>query len=183
MHRRAVPIDQLVIRPFQTLDRRWMLLTAGDLAGSFNPMTISWGALGTVWNKPFAMTLVRPTRFTFGLMDQGHDFTLSVFPEDLKKRVHGVCGTRSGRDLDKVAATGLTPIPSTRVAAPGFDEAELILECRQIYRQDLDPTLFMDPETHNLYQDDHHRFWFGEVVAVHGSDAWCVQDGPVAGTG
>jgi flavin reductase (DIM6/NTAB) family NADH-FMN oxidoreductase RutF len=174
LHRQSIALDRLVIRPFHTLDKRWMLLTAGPLEGTFNPMTISWGALGTVWNKPFAMTLVRPTRFTYGFLDEGHDFTLSVFPEDLKKRVHGVCGTKSGRDLDKVAATGLTPIPSAQVTAPGFDEAELILECRQIYRDDLDPTLFMDPAIHKLYTDDHHRFWFGEVVAVHGTDVWCV---------
>lgn len=170
--RRPIAIDQLVLRPFHTLDRRWMLLTAGSLAGSFNPMTISWGSFGTIWNKPFAMTLVRPTRFTYGLMESGEDFTLCLFPDELKKRVHGVCGHRSGRDQDKVAAAGLTPIPSTVVEAPGFDEAELILECRQIYRDDLDPSLFMDPATHDMYDDDHHRFWLGEVVAVHGTDAW-----------
>lgn len=174
MHRQSIPIDELVVRPFHTLDKRWMLLTAGTLSGSFNPMTISWGALGTVWNKPFAMTLVRPTRFTFGLMEEGHDFTLTVFPEELKKRVHGVCGTKSGRDLDKMAATGLTAIPSVLVEAPGYDEAELILECRQIYHDDLDPAMFLAPEIHKLYTDDHHRFWFGEVVAVQGTDVWRV---------
>ncbi len=172
MQRRTLAIDQLVLRPFHTLDKRWMLLTAGTLAGGFNPMTISWGALGTVWNKPFAMTLVRPTRHTYGFMEQGQDFTLSVFPEGMKKRVHGVCGTKSGRDIDKMEATGLTPIASAQIEAPGFDEAELILECRQIYRDDLDPSLFMDPEIHKLYDDDHHRFWFGEVVAVHGTEVW-----------
>jgi len=174
LDRHPIPIDQLVLRPFHALDKRWMLLTAGTLGGGFNPMTISWGAMGTVWNRPFAMTLVRPTRFTYGLMEGGDDFTLSLFPEDLKKRVHGVCGTKSGRDLDKVAATGLTPIPSTAIAAPAFDEAELILECKQIYRDDLDPTLFMAPAIHKLYEDDHHRFWWGEVVAIHGTEGWCA---------
>ncbi len=174
MARRPIAIDRLVIRPFHTFDKRWMLLTAGTLEGGFNPMTISWGAMGTVWNRPFAMTLVRPTRFTHGLMESGDAFTLSLFPEHLQQRVHGVCGTRSGRDLDKVAATGLTPIPSTLVSAPAFDEAELILECKQIYRDDLDPTLFIDPAIHELYDGDHHRFWFGEVVAVHGTAAWSV---------
>ena len=174
MIRQSIAIDQLVLRPFHALDKRWMLLAAGPFSGAFNAMTISWGALGTVWNKPFAMTLVRPTRHTYGFMEQGPDFTLSVFPEDLKKRVHGVFGTKSGRDMDKVAATGVTPIPSTQVTAPGFDEAELILECRHIYRDDLDPTLFMAPEIHKLYNDDHHRFWFGEVVAVQGTEAWSV---------
>lgn len=172
MQRHPIAPDQLLLRPFHALDRRWMLLTAGSLEQGFNPMTISWGMLGTIWNKPVAMTLVRPTRHTYGFMEQHGDFTLTLFPEALKKQVHGVCGKLSGRDLDKVAAAGLTPAPSSLVGAPGYEEAELVLECRHLYRDDLDPRCFMDPSIHKHYDDDHHRFWIGEVVAISGTDTW-----------
>jgi len=172
MQRHQIPLSDLVLRPFHTFDKRWFLLTAGTLDGGYNPMTISWGAVGTVWNRPFALVLVRPTRHTFGFMERGQDFTLSMFPDALRKPIHGICGVKSGRDMDKVAACGLSPIPSTEILAPAFDEAELVLECRQIYRADLDPKLFMDPAIHDLYDQDHHRFWFGEVVAAHGTRDW-----------
>lgn len=177
MDRHPIPPAELRLQPFQAFDKRWFLLTAGTFTpGGFNTMTVSWGALGTIWNRPFAMVLVRPTRHTYRFMEAGDGFTLSLFPETYRDRLQ-VCGTRSGRDTDKVALTGLTPVPSHHVQAPAFDEAELILECRRDYRGDIDPAGFLDPGIHGLYKGDHHRLWFGAVLAVHGTDAWRVPAG------
>ena len=80
------------------------------------------------------------------------------------------CGSHSGRDGDKIAHCGLTPVASSRVQAPGFDEAELIVECRQIYWQDFDPKLFLgDFIEANYPNKDYHRMYLGEVLAVAGT--------------
>jgi flavin reductase (DIM6/NTAB) family NADH-FMN oxidoreductase RutF len=99
-------------------------------------------------------------------MEQYDTFTLSAFPEKHRQAIQ-ILGSRSGRDGDKIAAAGLTPIAATRVAAPGFAEAELTLECRKMYWDDLDPRQFLDATIAKNYpQKDYHRVYFGEIVAV-----------------
>ncbi len=172
MDRRLLRPETLHLPIFQAWDDRWFLLTAGVLGpGGFNTMTVAWGALGMMWNRPFALVVVRPTRHTFGFMAGSRDFTLSLLPETYREALE-LCGTVSGRDVDKIAATGLTPMASTEVASPTFAEAELVLECRTTYWHDLDPARFLDPRIHGLYQGDHHRVWFGDVVAVQATEAW-----------
>jgi flavin reductase (DIM6/NTAB) family NADH-FMN oxidoreductase RutF len=97
-------------------------------------------------------------------MEQYPDFTLCAFPEAYRGKLQFV-GSRSGRDGDKIRDSGLTPIASQVVAAPSFDEAELVLECRKLYWQDLDPLHFLDPQVESLYpQKDYHRMYCGEIA-------------------
>lgn len=167
MQRRAIPPDQLVLPPFSHWDDRWFLLTAGDWpSGVFNTMTVSWGSFGTIWNRPFAQVVVRPTRHTFRFMEEYRSFTLCSFPSEHHEALT-LLGTRSGRDGDKIAASGLTPEAATSVAAPAFAEADLVVECRTIYWDDLEPGRFLDPSIDRNYPGkDYHRIYFGEAVAV-----------------
>jgi flavin reductase (DIM6/NTAB) family NADH-FMN oxidoreductase RutF len=169
VHRIAIPWEELTVCACHLWEGQWLLLTAGDFhAGSYNTMTVAWGSLGTMWNRPFAQVVVRPTRYTREFMERFDTFTLAAFPPQ-HRRALDLLGTRSGRDGDKIAASGLTPIASTVVAAPGFAEAELIIECRKLYSQDLDPTRFLDPSIEKNYpKKDYHRAYFGEIVAVMG---------------
>jgi flavin reductase (DIM6/NTAB) family NADH-FMN oxidoreductase RutF len=172
MDRHLLAPEAFQLPIFHAWDDRWFLLTAGVLApGAFNTMTVAWGAFGVMWNRPFALVVVRPTRHTFGFMGRSPDFTLSLFPEAFQEKLE-LCGTMSGRDMDKVAATGLSPVASSQVTSPCFAEAELVVECRSTYWHDLDPTHFLDPRIHGLYQGDHHRVWFGDVVAIQATEAW-----------
>ena len=83
-------------------------------------------------------------------------------------------GSKSGRDGDKIKASGLTPIRSSKVAAPGFAEAELILECRKMYYDDIDPEHFVDASIQSNYpKKDYHRAYFGEILAAFGMSAFC----------
>ena len=170
MTRSPIPIDDLRLRPLDIWAEQWFLLTAGDFArGEFNTMTVAWGSLGTLWNRPFAQVVVRPTRHTFGFMERHDSFTLCGFPESCRGALD-LLGTRSGRDGDKIAAAGLTPVASARVAAPSFAEADLVIECRKIYWADLDPSHFLDPAIEANYPArDYHRVYFGEIVAVEGA--------------
>jgi len=144
---------------------RWFLLTSGTTE-SCNMMTVAWGSLGYMWNKPFAQVVVRPQRFTRGFMDQSDSFTLCAFPKSYRKDLN-ILGTLSGRDGDKLAKTRLTLKASKRVAAPSYQEADLILECRKIYFQDMDPEGFVDPAIKKNYPGkDYHRIYFGEILSV-----------------
>lgn len=173
MTRSQIVPAELVVNPSRLWLSKWLLLTAGDLEkGDFNAMTVGWGTLGAMWNRPIADVVVRPVRHTYGFMEKYGEFTLTAFP-DAHRDALKLLGTKSGRDGDKIAEAGLTPIASTKVAAPGFEEAELIVECRTIYWHDFDPARFVDPAIDEAYPDkDYHRSYFGEILAAFGTDAW-----------
>ena len=148
---------------FSAFDRKWALLTAGD-TGSFNTMTISWGALGTIWGKPAATVYVRQSRYTHEFMDKSDYFTVSFYPEECRKTL-GVLGSRSGRDMDKMRESGLTPV----AAGPSvsFAEAECTLVCKKLFMQPLDPARLPAEIVQALYQTDApHDMYIGEVVEI-----------------
>lgn len=167
------PFD-LTAKPCEDWEHGWYLLTAGDFAsGHYNTMTVAWGTLGIMWSRPVVQVVVRPTRYTFGFMNHYDTFTLTAFPKQYKKAL-GILGSKSGRDGDKIAESGLTAVASQIVAAPTFAEAKLSIECRKIYWQDMDPANFLDPSIHDAYADkDYHRFYLGEMVHVMGTEEYC----------
>lgn len=168
--RHSIPVDDFACPPFHLWGERWLLLVSGrNEARQFNCMTVAWGGFGMMWAKPFAMVAVRPSRYTYGFMEKAGDFTLCAFPPSMKDKLT-VCGTQSGRDIDKVAVCGFHPVQSASVGSPGFDEAELIVECRTLYAQDLDPRRFISPDIEKVYSGrDYHRFYYGEILAISGT--------------
>jgi len=168
-----ISFDELLVRSHYLWNKQRLLLTAGDFAaGRFNTMTVGWGSLGTMWGRPFAQVVVRPVRYTFQFTEQYDTFTLCVLPAHLQPAWQ-LLGTKSGRDGDKIAESGLTPVASTRVAAPSFAEAELVIECRKIYWDDIVPEHFLDPAIDQHYPNkDYHRVYFGEILAIHGHEQY-----------
>jgi len=165
---RRVPAGELTLRPFHLLDQEWALLVAGT--ESPNPMTVSWGGFGTLWNRPVVTLYVRPTRFTYGLLNAHSEFTLSILPPAMRAALD-LCGSRSGRDTDKWAGAHLVPEPSETVAVPRVAGADLALECRTLHTFDLDPAQFLDPALEDLYpKKDYHRAYIGQVLAAWASD-------------
>jgi len=160
-----IPVDTLNLDVFQFW-KDSLLLTAGENGpGRFNAMTVGWGSLGLMCGMPVAMVVVRPSRYTYEFMEKSPSFTIAAF-DARYKGVLALMGSKSGRDLDKVAAAGLTPLPSLKVSAPAFAEARLILECEKIYADDLNQDT-MDPEALKHYpKGDFHRIYLGRVVAV-----------------
>jgi flavin reductase (DIM6/NTAB) family NADH-FMN oxidoreductase RutF len=178
MTRTQIPVNKFFLPVFYTFEARWMLIAAGDFdRKDFNAMTISWGSLGVVWGKPFVQVFVRRSRYTYQFMERAESFTLSVFPEEHRAGL-SYCGSHSGRAGSKLAAAGFTPIPSQCVSAPGFEEAELLIECRKMYFSDMFPVHFLDPSIQSNYPalPDYHRIYFGEVVAVSGTRAYMAAD-------
>jgi len=169
--RGSIPFLKFNVNPFHLFDKQWFLLTCGDFSkGRFNSMTISWGSLGIMWDKPFVQVVVRPTRYTFEFMNQYDNFTLCGFGEKSRSALN-LLGTKSGRDGNKIKASGLTSIASKNIAAPAYAEADLILECKKMYWQDYDHSHFLLPQIEHKYPSkDYHRVFFGEIVAIFGID-------------
>jgi len=173
MERQAIPFARFVVPAHALWADQWLVLAAGDFRQQhFNAMTVAWGSLGVMWQKPFAQVVVRPMRYTFEFMNTYDTFTLCAFAKTYQRAL-SLLGSKSGRDGDKIKEAGLTPIAATQVAAPAFMEAELIVECRKIYWQDFDPSHFLDAAIHGNYpRQDYHRIFFGEIVAITGVAAY-----------
>lgn len=151
--------------------RAWLLLTAGD-SKNFNSMTIGWGSVGVMWGKPFVQAVVRPGRYTFEYLEEYPTFTVCAFPEEYRNALK-LLGTKSGRDSDKIQESGLTVIESKTVDAPAYNEAELILECRKIYWQDMEPAHFIDKDIEKNYpKKDYHRIYYGEIISIRGESVY-----------
>ncbi|GHV66944.1 flavin reductase [Spirochaetia bacterium] len=166
------------IREFQgnTAERignGWMLITAADVSsdrGNWNTMTASWGGLGVLWGRDVVFMFIRPSRHTYHFANTAPLFTLSFF-EPAMKGALDLCGSKSGRDIDKAAAAGLSPIvfeEGPAAGAVGFKEATEIILCRKLYTHDFDPHKFLDaPSIEKNYNgQDYHRMFIGEVISL-----------------
>lgn len=159
---------EIDINTVSLFDDKWGLLTAGDTL-NYNTMTISWGTLGELWSKDVCTVFVRPQRYTFGFMENNDTFTVSFFSEKYKKAL-AFCGSKSGRDYDKAKETGLTAFETGFGTA--FEQAELIVCCKKLYKQDFAEEGFLDKSVlKDCYSaNDLHRFYVGEIVKVLKSD-------------
>ena len=163
---REVAVTELSVDVVNLWMNQWLLLTAGTI-DDCNMMTVAWGSIGCMWSKPFAQIVVRPQRYTRKYIEQSDSFTLCAFPEKCRKDLQTL-GSLSGRNGNKLSKTGLTLKASKRVAAPSYNEAKFILECRKIYYQDMDPRGFVDKTIQDKYAaNDYHRIYFGEILSVY----------------
>ena len=160
-----IEIDPLEVEGnvFRRIGKEWMLITAGR-EGAYNTMTASWGGLGVLWNTDVSFIFVRPQRYTYEFLEKEKYYSLSFFDPGFKRALQ-MCGSRSGRDSDKVKEAGLTPVFDA--PAPYFGEAELTMVCRKMYTHDLEPGRFLDPAIAGNYQaGDYHRLYIGEIIKV-----------------
>ncbi len=133
---------------------------------SLNIMTIGWGMVGVAWQLPVFMVLVRDSRHTYSIMEKAVDFTVTVPTGDMQDAL-ALCGTRSGRDLDKFAACGLRTRPGRHTTSPVLDVRGLHLECRILYKAPMDPSN-LDPALGALYPArDYHTLYFGEILGCY----------------
>lgn len=152
---------QITENPFTLIGKDWMLVTAGNKE-KLNTMTASWGSVGIMWNKPVAFTFVRPQRYTYEFIEKSEYYTLSFYDDEYRKMLN-FCGTKSGRDVDKVKETGITPVFNEQ--APYFEQAKLVLVCRKLYNQFLNEESLYDKSLKSNYENnDYHKMYVGEIV-------------------
>ena len=154
--------EELQKNPFQMIGKEWLLVTA-EKEGKTNTMTASWGGLGVMWGKNVAYIVLRPQRYTKEFVDREEYFTLAFFGEEQRKALT-LCGSKSGRDVDKVKECGFT-VKTAECGAPYFEEASLVLVCRKRFVQPMDPQLIPDDVKERWYpQKDYHTMYIGEIV-------------------
>lgn len=165
---REISVHELMMNPMDKIAEQWMLITAGDETG-YNTMTASWGHLGSIWHQngrtlPTSVIYIRPQRYTKEFVDREELYTLCFFPAHKKELSY--LGSHSGRDGDKVAAVGLTPVFAEGYTY--FAEAELVLVCRKLYRAPLLEEGFLDKDIveKNYPNRDFHDLYIGEIVKV-----------------
>ena len=155
----------------QDIGKGILLTTKAD--GKVNTMTIGWGFIGVQWAKPVFVALVRESRYTKELLDKNGEFTVNVPLGEIDKNILAVCGTKSGRDMDKIRELGLTLEEGQTVSVPAIRELPLTLECKVIYQQDQDPAA-IDPEVDARFytkgtrnEGDYHTAYYGEITAAY----------------
>ena len=165
---KKIDLNEFCENVFARIGDQWMLITAGQ-GEDCNTMTASWGGLGVIWGQPAATVYIRPQRYTKEFVDREEYFTLSFLPEEYKPQL-GVCGSKSGRDMDKVKECGFT-VKTGVGNAPFFAEAELVLVCRKRYAQPLDGAAIPADVQDRFYPEkDYHTMYIGQVVEVYTKD-------------
>ena len=130
---------------FRKFDKQWALVTAGT-PEHYNTMTISWGGLGTLWERPVATVYVKKNRYTLAFMEESDYFTVSFYPEEQRRAL---------------SLLGIT-----------FRQAETTLVCRKIYCQDFALDQIPQDVQDLFYRDEPvHRMYIGEVVDIIGNES------------
>lgn len=153
----------------KTIGKDWMLVTAGNKE-KVNTMTASWGGIGWLWNKPVAFVFIRPERYTHEFVERESRLTLTFFDAEHKKALQ-LCGTRSGRDGDKIADAGLTPV-TLESGSTTFVEARLTLDCHKLFKTEMTEEDFLDKSIlQQWYDGPHggglHTVYIVEIDAVY----------------
>jgi len=146
------------------------LLVALDCAGKPNPMTIGWGQIGIVWSRPVFTVAVRQNRYTYECLRSARSFTVSVPAPGALKDALALCGTKSGRDLDKFRAAGLTARPGRCVETPVVAECLAHYECRLLARPLIALPDLATPELSERFSyvdGNTHAAFFGEILATY----------------
>ena len=148
------PSFHYLLHPYNT-----SLVTCCDTEGQSNIIAIAWLIPVSV-NPPLVGMSIRPTRYSYPLIHATGEFVINVAPYEIAQQVL-FCGRRSGHDVDKFVATGLTPAPAQRVRPPIIKECIAHLECRV---------------SRDVEAGDHHMF-IAEVLAAYARPGVLGDDG------
>ncbi len=161
---KEIDINDLKLNPFNKIGKEWMLITASD-GEKTNTMTASWGGFGFLWNKNIAFIVLRPQRYTKEFVDKTNEFSLSFFDESYKKTL-SYLGSVSGKNEDKISKSGLHLSFINNI--PSFEEASMVINCKNLYKQNLLSECFIDTniDEKNYPNKDYHTLYFAEIKNI-----------------
>ncbi|MBO5873274.1 MAG: flavin reductase [Clostridia bacterium] len=141
----------------------WALITAGNNE-NYNMMTASWGFAGEMWGEDSIAVVVRPQRYTMEFIDKNDYFTVSFYGD--RKDIHKICGSKSGRNVNKTAETGLTPLSNDKYVY--FKEARMVLVVKKQFVQQMNPECFTDKSIIDKWypENDFHNMIIGKIEKV-----------------
>ncbi|MDO5416943.1 MAG: flavin reductase family protein [Lachnospiraceae bacterium] len=174
--KREIAVFDYAEHIMKELNKGVLLTTKAD--GRVNTMTISWGTLGIEWAKPIFTVFVREIRFTRTMLEKNGEFTINIPYGEVDRKILGIAGTKSGRDMDKIKELSLTPEEPEKISVPGIRELPLTLECRVIYKQKQDGAAISEADRERFYPQevesgfhgsnrDYHTAYYGENVGAY----------------
>ena len=147
--------------------QRGAFLTVSD-GERANTMTIAWGSIGFMWKKPVFMVMVRYSRYTHEIISKAGEFTVSFPLRGQLKDALNVCGTKSGRDMDKFKECSLKTEKGQAVDTPIISDCDIHIECKTVYRQGMGAENLDDGIKESCYpKEDYHEIYYGEIVAAY----------------
>lgn len=151
-------LDQLMTGAFVTTKK-------GD---KVNTMTIAWGGINVIWGRPVFVIYVRYSRDTYDMLEDNDEFTISIpTTADLRKEL-AYCGSRSGRDTNKIEDCKLTLVPGRKVNTPVLGECDLHYECKIIYRQAMEANMVPKDVKERYYKtNNYHMIYYGEIIDAY----------------
>lgn len=167
MGKRKISVTECANTVTEYLKKGVFLTTkAGD---KVNSMVIGWGHIGRVWERPVFITYVRDCRYTYEMLTQNPEFTVNVPINGLDKNAFRICGTQSGREMDKIAKAGLTLEDPEEITVPGIWEFPLTLECRVLYQEEQDASKLPEEIRKQFYsiEKSEHTAFYGEIVSAY----------------
>lgn len=167
MNKTETPFTKYLNKTVEIMRDLGLLLVSVSKDGQPNVMTIGWGLIGVIWRKPVFIVAIRPSRYTYRLIEETGDFTVNVPSKDMGSVVE-YCGTVSGRDHDKFKEKRLKAVPSKYVKSPIIDQCPINYECKVIYKTKLEPAV-VPKDVRSLFYlgNDYHTLYFGEILTVH----------------
>ena len=162
------PFEEKDYKVFDMFNNQWALATAGSM-DHYNTCTIAWGSLGTIWGGPgrgrsIVTIYINPDRYTWDFLKESDIFTVSFFPPE-ERAALGYLGSHSGRDFDKVAEAGLTPVELA--SGVTFSEANLTFACKKLYQGPFEREGLADEINNGIYRSwQPHWMFVGEIVDV-----------------
>ena len=167
MAKQEIAYDEYFEQVNKILGTTGLLLASGAPEKPTNAMAIGWGILGKVWGRPMWVVLVRPSRFTYKVIEETGDFTVNVPGADLSKAV-SYCGSHSGRDQNKLAELGLGVAAGREVGCGIIEACPINYECQVVGKSDIVPEMLAEAVKREFYaQGDYHRVYFGQVLAAY----------------
>jgi flavin reductase (DIM6/NTAB) family NADH-FMN oxidoreductase RutF len=143
-------------------------LVVQDEKGRPNPMTIGWALAGVLWGEPILTVLVRPSRHTFGLIEKAKRFSVCVPPAGQMAEALAFCGSKSGRDCDKVKELGLHACPGLETGVSVLEDCVLFYECERVHKTHvLKDTLDAEIISGYYPQGDFHTVYQGRILRCY----------------
>ena len=146
---REVPVSEALKKKYP---EQVVMVNAYTPEGRANTMAVGWAMVAS-GSPPYYAVGIGKKRFTMECVDAHGAFVVS-FPTTEQERAMMLCGTKSGRDLDKERESGFHFDPATKVDAPLIVGAVANLECKLVHK----------------YDSGDHYILVGEIVAAHVGD-------------
>ena len=166
MTMQEISYHDLDLNAVESVKDGWLIVSSGNPEMGWNQMTVSWGSIGCIWNRPAITVYIRPQRYTRKFIDGSERFTVSVFdPQKYRKELQ-MLGTLSGRDCDKLKVTGIAAMYDEDVIL--YPEAELNFVCRTMYQAPIRAEGFREEKIRaDVYPEaDYHDLYIGEIERI-----------------